>query len=146
MVIIGMIFGVLVSLVFVGLGLYLFTLDDIELIMKAMFLGIGSVSCFSFSYGLFKCFQILRRKSAIVEQGRKLGCFTIAAYKDDFSIIVNGMPGLIIVCQDEDGKVYEFNTGTTDEAQYPLDSYIDLYELDGEVAYDKNSIKIRGDL
>lgn len=40
--------------------------------------------------------------------------------------------------------LYELSTGTTCELKYPIGAYVTLYEFNGYVTLDKNSIKKTG--
>lgn len=80
-----------------------------------------------------------------LKHGHAIPNCVIVDYSDDTSVIINGVPLLKIVCKDEiTGMLYELNTGGTEEFKYPIGAYVTLYELNGYVTFDKNSIKKTG--
>lgn len=80
-----------------------------------------------------------------LKYGRAIPNCVIVDYSDDMSLFINGVPLLKIICKDEStGMLYELNTGTTCELKYPIGAYVTLYELNGYVTLDKNSIKKTG--
>ena len=77
-----------------------------------------------------------------VRDDHKIPNCKIVEYDDDRSVLVNGVPLLRIICLDESTqRVYNMDTGTINEWKYPIGSYIDLYELNGYVTIDKNSVR-----
>lgn len=80
-----------------------------------------------------------------LKYGRAIPNCVIVDYSDDMSLFINGVPLLKIICKDEStGMLYELSTGTTCELKYPIGVYVTLYELNGYVTLDKNSIKKTG--
>ena len=74
-------------------------------------------------------------------------CLVIGLTTTTFGIwyVIDGVPLLKIICKDEStGMLYELSTGTTCELKYPIGAYVTLYELNGYVTLDKNSIKKTG--
>lgn len=83
-----------------------------------------------------------RQDKITVMDGHKIPNCKIVEYDDDRSVLINGVPLLRIICLDESTqRVYNIGTGTTNEWKYPIGSYIDLYELNGYVTIDKNSVR-----
>lgn len=139
-----MLFG---GLMFAGVG-SLFVLVGLFIILPTDF-GMGLFwivfSSIFVAVGIKLIYNDLNKKKRdkiTVRDGHKIPNCKIVEYDDDRSILINGVPLLKIICLDESTQmVYNMDTGTTDERKYPIGSYIDLYELNGYVTIDKNSVR-----
>lgn len=139
MLICGLVFTA-VGIIFTAVGVKF--LAPTGFVISMVFLIFGLVFLIAGIKLICDCLRKMNKDRVTIKEGHKIPNCKIIEYGDDCTILVNGVPLLEIICLDlATQNVYRVSTGTTSEVKYPIGSYVNLYELNGYVTLDKNSIR-----